>query len=55
MYNATTSPPPWSSEVWWSGRCDQHHDGVVLMVEKFLQGFAKLLQRVEEWRKGAGG
>jgi hypothetical protein len=22
------------------------------MVEKFLQGFAKLLRRVEEWRKG---
>jgi hypothetical protein len=46
------TPPPRSSKVWWSGRWDQEHDGVVLMVEKFLQGFAKLLRRVEEWRKG---
>jgi hypothetical protein len=48
MYSATTTPPPRSSKVWWSGRWDQQHDGVVLMVEKFLQGFAKLLRRVEE-------
>jgi hypothetical protein len=54
-YNTTTTPPPRSSKVWWSGRWDQQHDGMVLMVEKFLQGFAKLLRRVEEWRKGAVG
>jgi hypothetical protein len=35
-YSATTTPPPRSSKVWWSGIWDQQHDGVVLMVEKFL-------------------
>jgi hypothetical protein len=54
-YSATTPPPPRSRKVWWSGRWYQQHDGVVLMVEKFLQGFAKLLRRVKEWRKGADG
>jgi hypothetical protein len=52
MYSAMTTPPPRSSKVWWSGRWDQQHNGVVLMVEKFMQGFVKLLRRVEEWRKG---
>jgi hypothetical protein len=51
-YNATTTPPPWSRKVWWSGIWDQQHGDVVLMVDIFLQGFAKLLRRVEEWRKG---
>jgi hypothetical protein len=55
MYSATMTPPPRSSKVCWSGRWDQQHNDVVLMVEKFLQGFAKLLWRVEEWRKGDGG
>jgi hypothetical protein len=40
-YSAVTTPPPRSSKVWWSGRCDQQHDGVVLMVESICrQGFA---------------
>jgi hypothetical protein len=41
-YSATTTPPPpRSSKVRWSGRWDQQHDGVVLMVESICeQGFA---------------
>jgi hypothetical protein len=41
MYRATTTPPPRSSKVRWSGRWDQQHDGVVLMVESICgQGFS---------------
>jgi hypothetical protein len=48
-YNATTSPPPWSSKVWWTGRWDQQHDGVVLMVESICgQAFAYARAR---WKK----
>jgi hypothetical protein len=32
-YSAPTTPPSRSSEIWWSGRWDQQHDGVVSMVE----------------------
>jgi hypothetical protein len=40
-YNTTTSPPPRSSKVLWSGRWDEQHDGVVLMVKSIRgQGFA---------------
>jgi hypothetical protein len=40
-YSATTTPPPRSSKAWWSGRWDQQHDDVVLMVESICgQGFA---------------
>jgi hypothetical protein len=40
-YSATTTPPPQSSKVRWSGRWDQHHDGVMLMVESISgKGFA---------------
>jgi hypothetical protein len=40
-YHATTTPPPRSSKVRWSGRWDQQHDGVALMVESICgQGFA---------------
>jgi hypothetical protein len=47
-YSATTTPPPRSSRVWWSGRWDQQHDGVVLMVESIRgQGFA-YAREVEE-------
>jgi hypothetical protein len=55
MYNVMMTPPHRSNKVWWSGRWDQQHDSAVLMVEKFMQGFAKLLRRVEELRKGADG
>jgi hypothetical protein len=49
-YSATTTPPPRSSEVRWSGRWDQQHDGVVLMVESICgQGFA-CAREVEEER-----
>jgi hypothetical protein len=42
-YSAPTTPPSRSSEIWWSGRWDRQHDGVVSMVESFcLQGFACL-------------
>jgi hypothetical protein len=50
-YNATTTPPPSSSKVRWSGRWDQQHDGVVLMVESICgQGFA-YARKVEERRQ----
>jgi hypothetical protein len=49
-YSATT-PPPWSSKVRWSGRWDQQHDGMVLMVESICgQGFA-YAREVEEKRQ----
>jgi hypothetical protein len=49
-YNATTTPPSQSSKVRWSGRWDQQHDGVVLMVESICgQGFA-YAREVEEDR-----
>jgi hypothetical protein len=50
MYSAATTPPPWSSKVRWSGRWDQQHDGVMLMVESICgQGFA-YAREVEEER-----
>jgi hypothetical protein len=49
MYSATTSPPPRSSKVRWSGRWDQQHDGVVLMVEIICgQDFANACEVEEE-------
>jgi hypothetical protein len=51
MYSTTTTPPPRSSKVRWSGRWDQQHDGVVLMVESIYgQGFA-YAHEVEEDRQ----
>jgi hypothetical protein len=51
-YSATTSPPPWSSKVRWSGRWDQQHDGVVLMVESICgQGFSYAREVEEEDRR----
>jgi hypothetical protein len=50
-YSATTTPPPRSSKAWWSGRWDQQHDGVVLIVESICrQGFA-YAREVEEKRQ----
>jgi hypothetical protein len=47
-YGAVTTPPTWSSKVWWSGRWDQKHDGVVLIVESICrQGFAY----ARRWKK----
>jgi hypothetical protein len=38
--------------VWWSGRWDQQHDGVVLMVESICgQGFAYAREVEEDWAK----
>jgi hypothetical protein len=49
MYRATTTPPPRSSKVWWSGRWDQQHDGMVLIVESICgQGFAYACEVEEE-------
>jgi hypothetical protein len=49
-YHATTTPPPRSSKVRWSGRWDQQHDGVVLIVESICgQGFV-YAREVEEER-----
>jgi hypothetical protein len=51
MYSATTTPPPRSCKVWWSGRWDQQLNGVVLMVESICgQGFA-YVREVEERRQ----
>jgi hypothetical protein len=50
MYSTLTSPPPRSSKAW-SGRWDQQHDGVVLMVENICgQGFA-YVRAMEENRQ----
>jgi hypothetical protein len=49
-YSAMTTPPPRSSEIRWSGRWDQQHDGVVLIVESICgQSFA-YAREVEEDR-----
>jgi hypothetical protein len=49
MYSAATTPPPRSSKARWSGRWDQKHDGVVLMVESICgQGFAYASEVEEE-------
>jgi hypothetical protein len=51
MYSVATTPHPRSSKVRWTGRCDQQHDGVVLMVESICgQGFAYAYE-VEEMRQ----
>jgi hypothetical protein len=50
-YTAPTSPPARSSKMWWSGRWDQQHNGVVLMVESICgQGLA-YTHEVEEDRQ----
>jgi hypothetical protein len=42
-YGAAMTLPSRSSEIWWSGRWDRQHDGVVSMVESMRrQGFACL-------------
>jgi hypothetical protein len=47
-YSTSTTPPPQSSKVRWSGRWDQQHDSVVLMVESICgQSFA-YAREVEE-------
>jgi hypothetical protein len=47
-YNTTTTPPPRSSKARWSGRWDQQHDSVVLMVKSICgKGFA-YAHKVEE-------
>jgi hypothetical protein len=51
-YSATTTPPLWSSKVRWSGRWDQQHDGVVLMVESICrQDFAYAREVEKDWQK----
>jgi hypothetical protein len=50
-YSAMTPPPPRSSKARWSGRWDQQHDGVVLMMESICgQGFT-YAREVEEYRQ----
>jgi hypothetical protein len=51
-YSATMTPPPRSSKVRWSGRWDQQHDDVVLMVENICeQGFAYVREVDEDLTK----
>jgi hypothetical protein len=48
MHTCSTpmTPPPRSSEIWWSGRWDRQHDDVTSMVESMhRQGFACLRSR----------
>jgi hypothetical protein len=53
-YSATTTPPPWSSKVRWSGRWDQQHDAMVLMVESICgQSFAYAREVEEERQKSS--
>jgi hypothetical protein len=48
-YSATTPPPPRSSKARWSGRWDQQHNGVVLIVESiYAQGFTYAREVEEE-------
>jgi hypothetical protein len=48
-YNAATTPPPQSSEMRWSGRWDQQHEDVVLMVESICgQSFTYACEVKEE-------
>jgi hypothetical protein len=52
-YGAATTPPPRSSKVRWSGRWDQQHEGVVLMVESICGlGFAYACEVEEDRQKG---
>jgi hypothetical protein len=51
-YSGMTTPPPRSSKVRWSGRWDQQHDGMVLMVESICgQGFSYTREVEEDWAK----
>jgi hypothetical protein len=51
-YSAMTTPPPRSSKARWSGRWDQQHDGMVLMVESIRgQGFAYACEVEEDRQK----
>jgi hypothetical protein len=51
-YSTTTTPPPRSSKAWWSGRWDQQHDSVVLMVESICRQDFAYAREVEEERLG---
>jgi hypothetical protein len=51
-YSAMTNPLSRSSKVRWSGRWDQQHDGVVLMVESICgQGLAYACEVEEDRQK----
>jgi hypothetical protein len=50
-YSAATTPPPWSSKVRWSGRWDQQHDGVVLMMKNIYEQDFAYAHEVEEERQ----
>jgi hypothetical protein len=48
--STTTSPPPRSSKARWSGRWDQQHDDMVLMVESICgQGYNQLSSSEPSW------
>jgi hypothetical protein len=49
-YNATTTPPPRFSKVRWSGRWNQQHDGMVLIVESICGQSFTYTREVEEER-----
>jgi hypothetical protein len=50
-YSAATTPAPRSSKVWWSGRWNQQHDGVVLMVKSICGLGFTYAHEVEEDRQ----
>jgi hypothetical protein len=50
-YSAAMIPPPRSSRVRWSGRWDQQHGSVVLMVESIRGQDLAYAHEVEEDRK----
>jgi hypothetical protein len=53
MCSTPTTPPPRSSEIWWSERWDRQRDGVVPMVESSCrQGFAHLLGERKKEKEG---
>jgi hypothetical protein len=45
MYSATTTPPPRSSKVQWSGRWDQQHDGCGAYGGEYLRAGLRLRAR----------
>jgi hypothetical protein len=51
-YSAPTTLPSRSRKIWWSGRWDRQHDGVVSMVESMRRQGLACLRGGERTKKG---
>jgi hypothetical protein len=51
-YSAPMTPPSWYSEIWWSGRWDRQHDGMVSMVESMRRQSYACLRGEKRTKKG---